>query len=104
MDTGSVAIYSHRSVKAVEQGRAIKFAYCAAAICQCAVASKRYGKVQIDDREPCSFNEQDFCRMPSHYYLPTSATVEEDVRFIREWLDGRGTARVGEFTAEDWRG
>jgi hypothetical protein len=104
MDTGTVAIYAHRSVKAVELGKTIKFAYSSAVICHCAVATKRYGKVLVDDQPPCSFTEYDFCRMPSHYHRPTPDTVEQDVRVMREWLDGRGTARVGEFTAEDWRG
>jgi len=102
--SGTVAIYAHRTVRAVKLGQSIRFAYQAVAVCNCTMADKKYGSVMVDDQPIRRFEEEQYCRLPSHYYTPTPETVDKDIEVIRAWLDGRGTARVGEFTAEDWRG
>lgn len=102
--TGVVGIYAHRSVKAVAMGRSVRSVYPAAAVCTCSAADARYGAVQVDGQPIGRYFPEGYCRLPDPFYRPTPATLEADVRHIRQWLDERGTARVGEFTAEDWRG
>jgi|694.fasta_scaffold63582_5 hypothetical protein len=102
--TGVVGIYAHKSVKAVEMGRPIHAVYTAVVVCTCAEADKRYGSVQVDQKPIGRYFPQGYCRLPDPFYRATPATREADIRNMRQWLDERGTARVGEFTVDDWRG
>ena len=102
--SGVVGIFAHKSVKAVEHGRAIRCAYAAGVVCECAAGAGRYGSVQIDGQPIGGYFAQGFCRLPNPFYRPTPSTIAADVAWMQAWLDGRGTARVGEFTVDDWRG
>lgn len=67
--------------------------------CTCQTADERYGRWQP---EPPRYNAATHCLLPEPPYTPSAETAEEDEIRIKHWLDQTGTARCGQFSAEEW--
>lgn len=67
--------------------------------CTCQTADERYGRWEPS---PPRYNPDTHCLIPSPPYTPSSQTIDEDEERIRAWLDETGTARCGQFSADQW--
>jgi hypothetical protein len=67
--------------------------------CTCQTADDRYGRWEP---EPPRYNAAKYCLLPPPPYTPSAETADEDEDRIRQWLDDTGTARCGQFSAEEW--
>lgn len=67
--------------------------------CTCQTADERYGRW-----EPAlpRYDDNQYCLMPPPPFSPSADTIDADEGRIAEWLDARGVARCGEFTADAW--